>query len=61
MKEDFLKELSVLLLKYNASIGFTCDSCSDTYGITGDAITIEQGDKEVIKVWGWCIDGNDLT
>lgn len=32
-QKEFLKEFKDLLLKYNADIGWTCDDCSDTYGL----------------------------
>ena len=44
--EDFKKELKILLNKYNASIEFDCDSCSDTYGIYDGHIGIEINGKK---------------
>jgi len=38
--KEFKKELKALLTKYNASIDFTADSCSDWHGITGEKMVV---------------------
>ena len=64
--KDFLKELRVLLEKYNASIDFDVDDSSDTYGLYGAcmAINIKHKDRyeyrEILNVNGWSIDSSDL-
>jgi len=37
---EFKKELKALLTKYNASIDFSCDDCSDWHGITGEKMVV---------------------
>lgn len=52
MNKDFARELADLLDKYNVTIGWTCSSCSDTYGIYDDRIDFYDyiNHTEVIKV-----------
>lgn len=38
--DNFKKELSNLLKKYNAEIGFYVDDCSDTHGLSGDKMVV---------------------
>lgn len=59
--DDFLAELKALLEKYNADIGFTCDDGSDTYGITGEGMTIDIDDETIFFAPSdWWITSNDL-
>ena len=59
---DFKKDLRDLLTKYDASIDFDCDDCSDTYGITGDHLGVCFDGQNVIKLnSGWSIDASDLN
>ena len=47
-QKEFLKEFRELLLKYNADIGWTCDDCSDTYGLYNDHLYITMyGQKDI--------------
>lgn len=47
-QKEFLKELHKLLLKYDASIYWTCDDCSDTYGIYDEKMVIDMfGQKDI--------------
>ena len=47
-QKDFLKEFRDLLLKYHADIGWTCDYCSDTYGLYDDHLYISIfGEKDI--------------
>ena len=61
-RDNFLKELRDLLSKYKASIGFTCDASSDTYGLSGDGMAIDMFDditkKEIriLQTDTWWID-----
>ena len=66
-KEHFLAELGALLEKYDVSIGFTCSSCSDTYGLSDDHLQIKHRvSKDSFKqeTWydadGWWIDADDF-
>lgn len=66
---EFKVELKALLKKYNASIGFTCDASSDTYGITGEKLVADLRDDadsgrsiqvELSDGFGWWISAEDL-
>ena len=57
---DFKTELRDLLDRYNASIKFTCNDSSDTYGLTGDSIIVKIGDKEILRTHSWSLDSRDL-
>lgn len=47
-QKEFLKELKNLFIKYNAYIGWTCDDCSDTYGLYDDHLYITMyGQKDI--------------
>lgn len=65
--ENFLKELSDLLEKYNAVIGVDMDECSDTHGISGEKVVIsikEEGRSnytDVFETHGWRIDASDFN
>lgn len=48
-QKEFVQKLNNLLKEYNASIGFTCSSCSDTYGINGESVAVTFEDKETRK------------
>lgn len=56
----FLKEFKDLLLKYNADIGWTCDDCSDTYGLYDDHLYISMLGQKDIDLPSNGIDYNDL-
>lgn len=49
---EFIIELKTLLKKYNASIEFMLDDCSDLYGISGEEMSIQINDKEILTVKG---------
>ena len=62
---NFKKELYDLLNKYNASISFECDGCSDTYGIYYPKIVIYQQIKKyeyitLIESSGYSLDKSDI-
>ena len=47
-QKSFIKEFKDLLLKYNADIDWTCDECSDTYGLYDDHLYISIfGEKDI--------------
>ena len=56
----FLTELKALLDKYNASVCFSCDPCSDTYGLYGDCMKIKVNGEEVFSTNCWTIDKTDF-
>jgi hypothetical protein len=56
----FKKELSALLKKYNAEIFFSCDSCSDLHGVTGQNIRAMVAGKNTSLSWDWSLTGGDL-
>ena len=56
----FLKEFKDLLLKYNADIGWTCDFCSDTYGLYDDHLYISMLGQKDIDLPSNSIDYDDL-
>ena len=60
--ESFKSELKELLAKYHAYIGFACDSCSDTHGVTGEKIIVgfDGGIDEATLARGWTVDDRDL-
>lgn len=47
-QKEFLKEFRELLIKYHAEIDWTCDDCSDTYGLCDDHLYISMyGQKDI--------------
>lgn len=56
----FLKEFRDLLLKYNAEIWWTCDDCSDTYGLYNDHLGISILGQKDIDLPSNGIDYDDL-
>jgi len=59
-KEDFIVELKKLMIKYNASIGFTCSSDSDTHGLYNEHIVIQIDNEPVIEAEGWWLNPWDF-
>lgn len=59
-QKEFLKEFKDLLLKYGADIGWTCDDCSDTYGLYNDHLYISMMGQKNIHLFGSYIDYNEL-
>jgi hypothetical protein len=57
MRHPILDELATLLAKYNASIDY---DCSDTYGISWEAMEITIGRDTVARFDGWSIDVHEL-
>lgn len=56
-QKEFLKALKDLLIKYNADIGWTCDDCSDTYGLYDDHLYVSIcGQKDI----DFCSNGIDV-
>ena len=41
-KKEFVKELKALLNKYDVSIGFVCDACSDMHGLYDERIEVQE-------------------
>ena len=63
---NFKKELYDLLNKYNASITFECDDCSDTHGIYHPRIVIDQQIENdvyvtLIECYGYSLDKSDVV
>lgn len=56
----FLQEFKELLLKYEADIGWTCDECSDTYGLYDDHLYISMFGQKSIDLPYNHIDYSDL-
>lgn len=56
----FLQEFKELLLKYGADIGWTCDECSDTYGLYDDHLYISMVGQKSIDLPYNHIDYSDL-
>lgn len=62
----FRADFKRLLTQYNASISFNVDDGSDTYGLTGEHMTVEtrMNDKwdyhTMLEVCGWGIDKSDI-
>lgn len=56
-------ELKALLEKYDCSICFEFDDCTDTHGIYGECIEIIENktDKVLISVSGYGLDAKDLN
>ncbi len=60
-EKQFIKELAQLLGKYEMLISFTCSEGSDTYGLSGDGICIDNKEGEQIYFTSsWCIEEVDL-
>lgn len=59
-QKEFLKEFKDLLLKYNVEIGWTCDECSDTYGLYNDHLYISMLGQKDIDLFGSGIDYREL-
>lgn len=59
-KKDFLKELHNLLEKYNASIEWCCDECSDLHGVYDSHLEINLNDTKNICFSGDIIDSKDV-
>lgn len=55
-QKEFLKDLRELLIKYNAEIEWTCDECSDTFGLSGDHLYISMHGQDDIDLSGLCVD-----
>lgn len=53
--ENFKKELFDLIERYNVSVEFTCEDCSDTHGLYGDHIAIRDraSGEYIIHSEGW--------
>lgn len=60
-QKEFLKEFKELLLKYNADIGWTCDDCSDTYGLYNDHLYISMYGQKDIDFESNAIDITDIN
>lgn len=62
----FVKDLRELLTKYNASIGFSVSSCSDTHGLHDEKIIVDFDDSKVGLIEskladGWSVTKSDLS
>lgn len=57
---EFVKKLKALLKEYNAMIDFTCDPCSDTYGIYDAGMRICIDNKEICRNSDWYMDCNNV-
>ena len=55
------RDLAAVLRKHGVSIEFTCDECSDTYGLSGDRIVIADAENRyVLDDFSWSITAKDL-
>lgn len=45
--KDFRADLKALLIKYDATIAFDCDECSDMHGVTGERIIASVGRRNI--------------
>lgn len=67
MKNEFLKELKDLLMKYNVGISFDVSDCSDTHGLSGEKMVVYHKDPSSFKTenWlvvdGWFINEGDIS
>lgn len=59
-RNEFLNELHSLLEKYNASIEWCCDVCSDLHGVYDSHLEISLNDTENICFNAEWIDSNDV-
>ena len=62
MKKELLRDLKLLLEKYNVSIGFDFGEGSDTHGMYDERIVIssDETDKNVFEVNGYFLSASDL-
>ena len=60
-QKEFLRELKDLLTKYKADIGWTCDDCSDTFGLSGDHLYISMTGQKHIDLPSIYIDYMELN
>jgi len=60
--DDFKKELKALLAKYNVTIDFEADDCSDWHGITGEKMVVceKNGITHVLANYQHYIEAGDL-
>lgn len=58
--DNLLKELKLVLLKYNADISWTCSPDSDTHGLHDDSIVIEMDDIEIFRSGSWYINSDSF-
>nr|DAQ92047.1 MAG TPA: 33 kDa chaperonin [Caudoviricetes sp.] len=59
---EFLNELKSLLEKHDATIGFNCADCSDTYGLYEERIVAQVGrGKEISMASGWDCGAENVT
>lgn len=59
-QKEFIKDFRDLLLKYGADISWTCDECSDTFGLVDDHLVISMRGQKDINLCGVAIDHYDL-
>lgn len=59
-KKEFLTELKALMEKYNASIDWCCDDCSDLACVYDSHIEIDLNGKETIKFFHDIVDVDDV-
>ena len=60
-KKEFLTELKALMEKYNATIDWCCDSCSDLHGVYDSRIEISLNDTTDISFNSDSVDVNDVN
>jgi hypothetical protein len=67
MKEQFLKELKDLMVKYKVSIGFSVGECSDTHGLYNEKILVDHRpnpnswkEETWLAVPGWWLGAEDI-
>lgn len=60
-KREFLTELKALMEKYNATIDWCCDSCSDLYGVYDSHIEISLNNTTDIVFDYDSVDADDVN
>ena len=60
-RKQFKADLKAVLVKYSASICFTCSDSSDTHGLLGDTLIIKvSSGATVFDAQGWTLGAHDL-
>lgn len=60
-RREFLIELKALMEKYNATIDWCCDSCSDLHGVYDSHIEISLNDTTDISFFTDSVDVDDVN
>ena len=62
IKKELLKDLKILLEKYDVSIGFDFGEGSDTHGIYEECIVVSSNktDENIFEIEGYFLSASDL-